>query len=45
MKAVELTRNPDGTWTARIYSITFTGTYEACCEWIRGNCIGEGWVP
>lgn len=37
MKSVELSRNPDGTWTAHIFSTTYTGTYEACCSWLRAN--------
>lgn len=37
MKAVDLYRNPDGTWTARIFSQTFTGTYEECMGWLRAN--------
>ena len=37
MKSVELTDNHDGTWTARIFSITYTGTREECVAWIRGN--------
>jgi hypothetical protein len=41
-KAVELTRNDDGTWTARIFSVCYTGTYEECVQWIR--CNGEEWL-
>jgi hypothetical protein len=37
MKAVDLWKNPDGTWTARIFSQTFSGTYEQCVDWLRGN--------
>lgn len=36
-KAVELTDNGDGTWTARIYSTTYTGTYAECVAWLRNN--------
>jgi hypothetical protein len=39
MKAVDLWQNPDGTWTARIFSQTFTGTREECDRWLR--CNGE----
>ena len=37
MKAVELSQNPDGSWTARIFSQTFTGTREQCVAWLRAN--------
>ncbi len=37
MKSVDLWQNADGTWTARIYSTTFTGTYAGCVDWLRGN--------
>ncbi len=37
MKSVDLNRNSDGTWTARIFDVTFTGTREACLDWLRGN--------
>jgi hypothetical protein len=37
MKAVALTRNPDGSWTARIFATEFTGTYEECVGWLRAN--------
>lgn len=37
MKSVDLWRNPDGSWTARIFSVTFTGTREACLTWLRAN--------
>ncbi|VTU00976.1 unnamed protein product [Gemmataceae bacterium] len=36
-RAVSLTSNEDGTWTARIYSTTFTGTYDACVSWLWAN--------
>jgi len=35
MKAVDLWQNPDGTWTARIYDTTYTGTREECLAWIE----------
>jgi hypothetical protein len=37
MSTVDLWRNPDGTWTARIYSQEFRGTYEECRRWLRNN--------
>lgn len=37
MKSIALSQNPDGSWTARIYGTTYTGTYEACVDWLRGN--------
>jgi hypothetical protein len=37
MKAVDMWRNADGTYTARIFSQTFTGTYEECWAWLRNN--------
>jgi hypothetical protein len=37
MKSVDLCRNADGTWTARIFSVTFTGSYEECVGWLRAN--------
>jgi hypothetical protein len=37
MKAVDLWPNSDGTWTARIFSVTFTGTYQQCLDWLKGN--------
>lgn len=36
-KAVSLSQNPDGTWTARIFSTTFTGTYDECQGWLQAN--------
>lgn len=41
MKSVDLTLNSDGSYTARIYDTTYTGTYEACVQWLRNN--GEQW--
>lgn len=37
MPPVELTKNIDGSWTARIFSTRFTGTYEQCLTWLRAN--------
>lgn len=37
MKAVSLDQNPDGTWTARIFSQTFTGSYQECRNWLEWN--------
>lgn len=37
MKSVDLWRNPDGTWTARIFAQTFSGTREECVAWLRTN--------
>lgn len=37
MKPVDLNQNSDGSWTARIYEQTFTGTREECVLWIRWN--------
>lgn len=37
MKSVDLYQNSDGTWTARIFSQTFQGTYEQCAAWLRMN--------
>jgi hypothetical protein len=37
MKAVDYYQNADGTWTARIFSASFTGTYEQCIAWIQAN--------
>lgn len=36
-KMVEITQNEDGTYTARIFSQTFTGTLEQCREWLWAN--------
>lgn len=36
-KPVEIYQNSDGTWTARIYSQTFTGTREQCVNWLLNN--------
>ena len=35
--AVELRRNADGTWTARIFEVTYTGTRDECLAWLRAN--------
>lgn len=35
-KMVELYKNEDS-WTARIFSTTFSGTREKCVEWLRAN--------
>lgn len=37
MKAVDLQNNHNGTWTARIFAQTFTGTYDECVSWLRMN--------
>lgn len=37
MKAVDLTQNTDGTWTARIFSQTKTGSRDECVAWLRAN--------
>ena len=37
IKPVEITRNADGSYTARIYSTTYTGTYEQCVAWLRAH--------
>jgi hypothetical protein len=37
MKAVDLWRNADGSWTARIFDQTFTGTEQECRNWLRYN--------
>lgn len=36
-KAADLWRNSDGSWTARIFEQTFSGTYEACTAWLRNQ--------
>ena len=41
MKPVDLTQNADGTWTARIYHTTYTGTRERCLAWLHAH--GESW--
>jgi hypothetical protein len=41
MKIVDWWQNPDGSWTGRIYSQTFTGSYEEVMSWLRANCQGE----
>jgi hypothetical protein len=36
MKAVDVSQNQDGTWTARIFSLTYTAkTREECVQWLR----------
>jgi hypothetical protein len=37
MKAVDVWLNSDGSWTARIFSQTFTGTHEECVAWLRAS--------
>jgi hypothetical protein len=37
MRSVDLHRNDDGTWSARIYSVVFTGSYAECVAWLRAN--------
>lgn len=37
MKAVELIDNSNGTWTARIFRQTFTGTYAECTAWLQAQ--------
>jgi len=37
MKAVDLTDNRNGTWTARIFYQTYTGTRDECERWIRNQ--------
>jgi hypothetical protein len=38
MKAVDITRNADGTYTARIYHNSFfAGTYAECVAWLRSQ--------
>lgn len=37
MKSVDLYRNADGTWTARIFDLTYSGTREACVQWLRNQ--------
>lgn len=32
-----MSRNPNGTWTAKSYEKSFTGTHQECQEWLRGN--------
>jgi hypothetical protein len=41
MKSVDWWRNADGTWTGRVYSLTFTGTYLEVMAWLRSQCPGE----
>jgi len=38
MKSVDLYQNGDGTWTARIFSQTFTAkTRQECVTWLQNN--------
>lgn len=37
MKSVDLWQNSDGTWTARIFDTTYTGSREQCIDWLRAN--------
>ena len=37
MSSVDLYQNSDGTWTARIFNQTYSGTYEQCVNWLRWN--------
>jgi hypothetical protein len=37
MKIVDLYQNADGTWPARLYSSTLTGTLDECRNWLRAN--------
>lgn len=38
MKPVDIYQNPDGSWTARIYThMYFTGTYAECMAWLRSQ--------
>lgn len=41
MKIIRLEENANGTWTAYIYSSSYTGTKEQCESWIKYNCPGE----
>jgi hypothetical protein len=36
-KPVGIAENASDTWMAWIYNTTFTGTREACIDWLRGN--------
>jgi hypothetical protein len=47
MKSVELSQNSDGTWTARIKSTCFCGTYQQCVDWLKGHnewAIMNPWI-
>lgn len=37
MKSVDIWENADGTWTARIFSTTFSGSKSECESWLRNN--------
>ena len=37
MKPVALTDNGDGTWTARIFRMTYHGSREGCVGWLWAN--------
>ncbi len=37
MKAVDYWQNADGSWTGRIYSSTYSGTYAEVMNWLRAN--------
>ena len=38
MRAVDITRNSDGSYTARIYNHSyFTGTYGECMAWLQSQ--------
>lgn len=44
-RPVELSRNPDGTWTARMFCLTYTSDSAAdCWDWLRRK-DGPGAVP
>ena len=37
MKAVRMESNGDGTFTAWIFSTSYTGSFEACKHWLAGH--------
>jgi len=37
MPTVSLTRNSDGTWTARVEDVVYHGTHEECLGWLYAN--------
>ena len=37
MPSVTLTANPDGTWTATIFTTSRTGTYGECVAWLEAH--------
>lgn len=43
LPTVRIEDNKNGTWTAYIYSTSFTGSYQDCQNWIKWNCPGEYW--